>query len=97
VGGEDSATVRQVDRALVISVLQAAEDHLAIGARQIAKQRQLVSRLERDGVDTTDAIALLREMERTQELHAGDRDRLRAELAVLNAVETAKAGDHGSK
>jgi hypothetical protein len=53
--------------------------------------------LERDGVDTTDAIALLREMERTQELHAGDRDRLRAELAVLNAVETAKAGDHGSK
>jgi len=86
-----------VDRALIISMLQAAEDHLALGARQIAKQCDLVSQLERDGVDTTDAIALLREMERTQEQHVADRDRLRAELAVLNAMDTAKAGDRGSK
>jgi hypothetical protein len=79
-----------MDRALIISYLQAAEEHVSNGERQIARHCDLVSTLERAGQDTTSAIALLREMEKTQTLHIADRERLRAELAVLNAAEAAK-------
>jgi len=41
-GGERSANFLVVDRALIINLLQAAEDHVASGARQIAKQRDLI-------------------------------------------------------
>jgi hypothetical protein len=80
-----------VDRALIISGLQAVEDRLTTGARQISKQRDLVSRLRRAGEDATGAVALLHELQRAQEQHLGDRDRLRAELEVLIAADSAKA------
>ena len=76
---------------LIINLRQAAEDHVASGASQIAKQRDLISQLGLTGEDATGAVALLHEMQRTQEQHVDDRDRLRAELAVLNAAEAAKA------
>ena len=66
-----------VDSSLIITALQAAEDRVAIGARQIWKQRGFVARLEREGEDTTEATALLREMQRTQESHTAHRDQLR--------------------
>ena len=50
---------------LTVTSLQAAEDRIAIGARQISKQREFVSQLEREGRNTTDATSLLREMQRT--------------------------------
>ena len=80
-----------MDRALIIKLLQAAEDHVASGAREIAKQRDLISKLGRADEDATGAVALLHEMQRTQEKHVDDRDRLRSELAVLNAAEATKA------
>jgi len=80
-----------MDRALIISYLQAAEEHVANDDQQIADQRDFVSTLERTGHSATSAISLLRELEQTQLQHIADRDRLRAELAVLNAVEAAKA------
>ena len=40
------------------AALQAAEDRVAIGARQIWKQRRFVSRLEREGEDTTEATCV---------------------------------------
>jgi len=43
--------------------------------------------LERTGHSATSAIAWLREMEKTQAQHVADRERLRAELAVLIAGE----------
>jgi hypothetical protein len=79
-----------MDRATIISYLQAAEDHVANGEEQIADQRDHISSLERAGHDTTSAIALLREMKQTQTQHLAQRDRLRAELAVLDAAEAAK-------
>ena len=78
--------MRPVDSSLIITALQAAEDRVAIGARQIWKQRRIVSRLEREGEDTTEATALLREMQRRQESHTAHRDQLRAKLAVLKEV-----------
>ena len=79
-----------MDRALIVTSLQAADDRIAIGARQISKQRDYVSRLEREGEDTTNATALLREMQRTQESHIAHRDRLREKLAALKAAKGAK-------
>ena len=80
-----------MDRDLILSYLKAAEEQVANGERRIAKHCDLVSTLKRVGHDTTSAIALLREMEKTQAQHRADLDRLRAELAVLDAVETTRA------
>lgn len=78
-----------MDRALIVTSLQAAEDRIAIGARQISKQREFVSQLEREGRNTTDAASLLREMQRTQESHVAHRDELRAKLAALKPAKGA--------
>ena len=79
-----------MDRALIVTSLEAAEDRVAIGARQISKQRDFVSRLEREGRNTTDATSVLREMQRIHESHVAHRDELRAKLAALKAAKGAK-------
>jgi len=71
-----------MDRALIVTSLQAAEDRIAIGARQISKQREFVSQLEREGRNTTDATSLLREMQRSQESLVAHRDELRGTLQL---------------
>ena len=76
-----------MDRALIISYLQAAEEQAASGDRQIARHCDLISTLERAGHDTTSAIALMRELKQTQIQHVAERDRLRDELAVLGAAQ----------
>ena len=86
-----------VDRARIVSMLKAAEDHLANGARRIAKQRDLVSRLGRAGEDASDAVAVLQELQRAQEQYLDGRDRLRAELDRLSAAETESAGSADPK
>jgi hypothetical protein len=78
-----------MDRALIVTSLQAAEDRIAIGARQISKQRDFVSQLEREGQNTTDATSLLREMQRNQESLVAHRDELRAKLAALKVAKGA--------
>ena len=80
-----------MDRATIISFLQAAENKIAILEQEIANQRGLISSLRRGGEDTSSANAQLRVMEQTHMQYVGDRDRLRVELAVLNAAEAAKA------
>ena len=42
-----------MDRATIVSYLQAAEDHVANGEEQIADQRDHIASLERAGHDTT--------------------------------------------
>ena len=76
-----------MDRALLISYLQAAEDRVALIEQQIANQRGVISSLRRAGHDTSSASAQLNVMEQTHMQYVGDRDRLRAELAVINAGE----------
>ena len=65
--------------------LALAERHVAEGEQHIAKQRALVDGLARDGHDTTLALELLREFERTQASHVAERNRLRAELLSNSA------------
>lgn len=77
-----------MDRALVISSLQAAEEHLANDVQDIADQRDLISTLERTGHNATSAIARLREMEKTQTRHIADREQLRALLARAGRPQT---------
>ena len=80
-----------MDRATIISYLQAAEEHVANVELEIANQRGLISSLRRNGQDTRSATADLRLMEQTYMQYIGDRDLLRMELAVLNAADAAKA------
>ena len=86
-----------MDRALIISYLQAAEDQVEIGQRYIADQCDLISTLERTGHHATSAIARLRVMEQTQTQHIADRDRLRADLATLNAPQAKEVAADDSK
>ncbi len=85
-----------MDRALIISYLQAAEDHVANGEQLIANQCGLISSLERAGDDASSAIALLHQMEGTQMQRIANREWLRAELAVLN-VDAGDTEGHASK
>ena len=76
-----------MDRALIVSYLQAAEERIKNGEQDIAAQRDLISALERTGHEGTGAIAQLLVMEQTQIQHVAERDRLRDELAVLSAAQ----------
>jgi hypothetical protein len=80
-----------MDRATIISYLQAAEERVANVEHELASQRGLISSLRRNGQDTSSAAAELHLMEQTHIQYIGDRDRLRTELSVLNAAEAAKA------
>ena len=74
---------RPMDRGVILSQLRVADEHVADDVQDIADQRDLISTLERTGHNATSAIARLGEMEKTQARHIEERERLRAELAVL--------------
>jgi hypothetical protein len=57
--------------------LAQAERHVVEGERVIARQRDVVAQLERDGHDSTDAMLLLYQFEEIQYLHLDHRDQLR--------------------
>ena len=61
--------------------LAQAERHVVEGEEHLARQRALIDKLRRDGHDTTTAVELLHEFERSQAVHVAERDRIRAELA----------------
>jgi hypothetical protein len=68
------------DRTMLLEHLAQAERHVAEGERDIARQREIIAELERDGRDTTLARALLEQFEEVELLHIEGRDRLRKEL-----------------
>ena len=70
-----------MERSFEIGHLEQAERHVAEGEQHIARQRELIAELERDGHDTTTAIELLRTFEQSQAGHIADRDRIRAVLS----------------
>jgi hypothetical protein len=69
-----------MDRYVVLAHLAAAERHIAEGQARLERQEQLVAKLERNGRETKEAIAILATMKQTQELHLQDRDRILDEL-----------------
>ena len=72
-----------MDREMVERHLAQAQRHVKEGERHIAGQRELLTRLDRDGHDTTEAAKLLANFEDLQRMHLTDRDRLERELAAL--------------
>ena len=58
-----------------------AEVHVANGEQLISRQRQIVSELAEDGLDTRDAKSVLSSLETSQTLNIRDRDQLRAKLS----------------
>ena len=79
-----------MDRALIMENLAKAEEHVVLGQEHVWNQRKLVSRLERDGHDTTTARALLGLFENLLALHIEDRDRLARDLAATERDTSAK-------
>jgi hypothetical protein len=56
--------------------LTKAEEQVAIAAQNVARQRELVAQLERDGHDASQAQKMLEQFLEQQALHIADRDRL---------------------
>jgi hypothetical protein len=69
-----------MDRTVLEDHLAATERHLDEAEWHVANQREHLSRLERDGIDTAEPARLLAELEEVLAAHIADRDRLRKEL-----------------
>ena len=72
-----------MDRATLIQHLIEAESLVSLADVVVAQQRQLISDMERDGLDTKLALRLLAEFEEYLLHEIADRDRLKAELAAM--------------
>lgn len=71
--------------ALLRDHLAMANRHVADGNRLVTRQRQLIIKLETDGHDTREALALLARFEDLLKEHLGHRDRLVDELKSAEA------------
>ena len=69
-------------RETLLEHLELAGDHIAKGAQHLAKQKQLIERLQREGLPTDDAEEPLRRFEATQRSRPTSRERIEGELAT---------------
>ena len=72
-----------MDRATLIRHLIEAESLVSLAHVIVAQQRQLITDMERDGLDTNMVLGLLAEFEECLLHEITDRDRLKAELAAM--------------
>jgi hypothetical protein len=72
-----------MDRDTLVKHLVDAERHVAEGERHLEYQRCLIQRLERDGLDSHRARAVLTTFEDLQRLHLVDLERTRELLTNL--------------
>jgi hypothetical protein len=72
-----------MDRDILERQITKAEEQVAIAAQNVARQRELVAQLERDGHDASQAQKMLEKFLKQQALHIADRDRLIKELSEL--------------
>ena len=70
----------QMDKTLLEQHLALAERHVTQGEATIARQRQIVERMELGGQNACEARHLLALFLQLQKIHIADRDRLRREL-----------------
>jgi hypothetical protein len=70
-----------MDRAMLLEHLAVALRHVSEGERHIAQQQGIIASLEREGLDTSAAKAVLLQFEALQGMHVAHRDRLKKELA----------------
>jgi PAS domain S-box-containing protein len=71
------------DRTIFLEHFSMARRHVATGERNIARQREIVAGLERDGHNSLDAKRLLGFFEELQNMHIAHRDRLEKTLAEM--------------
>jgi arginine repressor len=70
-----------MDRVTLKRHLTKVEEQVAIITQNVARQRELVAELERDGYDASQAKKMLEQFLEQQALHIADRDRLMEELS----------------
>ena len=70
-----------MDRDVLGRDLTRVEERVAIGANNIALQRELIAELDRDGDDGSQANHMLAQFLDLQTMHIADRDRLTKELS----------------
>ena len=80
--GCDVICASDTDRDDLIDHL-AVERHIVLGRSHLARQEALIAELDRDGHDTTDAIAILATLRSSQGLLKGERERILRELKDL--------------
>jgi hypothetical protein len=73
----------QMDQEMLKRHLAEAEEHIATVDKNIARQRDVIAQLERDGRDTASARIFLHEFEQLQARHIAERERLLRELSEL--------------
>jgi hypothetical protein len=71
-----------MDRAVWQQHLAQIEWHVIEAEKRVARQREIVAELERDGRRATAARGLLAAFERLLAMHLADRQRLRKELGL---------------
>ena len=74
-------TGSRLNPAMISKHLTQAEEQVAIGARNIAKQRQILAELEADGHYSSEARTMLANFERNQRMNLFHRERVMQELA----------------
>jgi hypothetical protein len=57
------------------------QEHVALGAQHLARQREIVAELQKEGCPTKEARELLSVFSDLQDAHIAHRDRLKQELA----------------
>jgi hypothetical protein len=72
-----------MDREMLKRHLAEAEEHISTGGKNIARQRDVIAHLEREGRDTASARTFLNEFEQLQARHIAERERLLRELGEL--------------
>ncbi len=72
-----------MDRATLERHLRLAEEHVAFGREQLARQYKIIALLERGGHEAMGAKKLLNAFEAIQETVEADRDQLSKALADL--------------
>jgi hypothetical protein len=73
----------RMDREMLKRHLAQGEENIATGDKNIARQRDVIAQLERDGHDTASARSFLREFEQLQAVLIAERERLLSELSEL--------------
>ena len=72
-----------MDRAIIVDHLELARRHVSEGQGQVARQRELVREMARDGHSTAEARKVLQTFEDTLASFKADRDRLIKKLRGL--------------
>jgi hypothetical protein len=74
--GEKPWRAEPMNREMELQHLALAEKTIALGERHIQREEQMISELDRDGHDTSEALALLETYRRTQAQHVAHRNML---------------------